>query len=76
MKKLSKAQIRMLTSARDHGDPYARVFGAARAGGAHGTFTSLVRRGLLTPKGEITMDGLAAIPKGIWIWRVDEDETV
>lgn len=51
----------MLVSARDFGGPYRRVFGNAACGGAHHTYYSLVRRGFLTPTGDITIDGNAVL---------------
>lgn len=46
-RKLSAAQLSMLRSIRDHGDPWAKIRGQSAHGGAHGTLVSLTRRGLI-----------------------------
>lgn len=57
---LSYAQRRMLRGALE-GNPYAGIRGQSAHGGAFGTVTSLVRRGLLTRDLKITQAGRAEI---------------
>lgn len=62
--RLTSAMRRMLVSLRDTGDPYAHCKGRSEYGGASGTLTALIRRGLATGYPnmvQITEAGCAAI---------------
>jgi hypothetical protein len=65
--KLSEAMVRMLTCARDDGNPFAFLYASHRTrqwhhGGASKTYDALVHRGLLEfGTGKLTEEGQATL---------------
>lgn len=69
--KLSRTQIRWITTLFVGGDPYSKLRGQAEHGGANGTLYSLRKRGFLDVDGKLTDAGRSECER---ILKVKKDQ--